>query len=278
MPTLINNDTVEVLLEEIKEKLKEFSKTKNVVQYYWKAGVYTEKLLRYCLTEEELSLPIDIRKVAEVLGIQIEEVNINEFSNENVKRLNHKIAQLSVQKNYFTGEREAIIYADKFVPLSSKRYAIANEIVQYILHEREEEIYESYFVMPMCPVKIDELVTEIFAIFLLIPLRCFLNEFYEYVTYRNAEQKIPISTEEWIKYLSERAGVSEYYVAYGYQYLRSAAYWIGRALEIEQGEDSNMTEEEKKQNTVPLGDRKEIVKWLNGEKFDLYKEWIFQSE
>lgn len=278
MPTLNNDDTVEVLLKEIKEKLKDFSKTKNVVQYYWKAGVYTEKLLKYCLKEEEISLPVDIRKVAETLGIQIEEVNITEFSNENVKRLNHKIAQLSVQKNFFTGEREAIIYADKFVPLSSKRYAIANEIVQYIFHEEDDEIYESYFVMPMCPVRMDELVTEIFAIFLLIPLRCFLDEFYEYVTYRNEGQKIPISTEEWIKYLSERAGVSEYYVAYGYQYLRSAAYWIYRAWEIEREENITMTEEKEKYIVVPQVDRKEIIKWINKEKFDLYKKWIFQSE
>ena len=126
--------------------------------------------------------------------------------------------------------------------------------------------------MKMCPTKSDALVTEIFSIFLLIPMRNFLQEFYDYVKYRIKEQNIPISTEEWIKYLSEKAGVSEYYVAYGYQYLRSVAYWIYQAWELkdtpEKLTEINMSEE----------DQQEICSWISEEDFSELKKWIFQNE
>lgn len=86
------------------------------------------------------------------------------------------------------------------------------------------------------------------------------------------EQNIPISTEEWIKYLSEKAGVSEYYVAYGYQYLRSVAYWIYQAWDLkntpEKLAEINMTEE----------DQQEICKWISEKDFSKLKDWIFQNE
>ena len=124
--------------------------------------------------------------------------------------------------------------------------------------------------MPMCPVKIDELITDIFSIFLLIPMKNFLEEFYEYVSYRSKEQKIPISTEEWIKYLAERAGVSEYYVAYGYQYLRSSAYWIYQAwtADIDTLKEIKMSKDE----------MKEIKSWISQEEFYSLKDWIYQNE
>ena len=202
----------------------------------------------------------------------IEDVNINDFSNEHIKRSNHKIAQLSVQESVFSGERETVIYVDKYVPEASKRYAITNEIVQYIFHKDDAMIYKNYFVMPMCPTKSDTLVTEIFSIFLLIPMKNFLNEFCEYVEYRTDEQNIPISTEEWIKYLSERSGVSEYYVAYGYQYLRSAAYWVYQAWEFKDNQEKlteiHMTETE----------QKSICDWMPENEFLELKKWIFQND
>ena len=270
MPTQKHNGAFKDLLNEISEKLKNIDKMKNVIVYYWQSSMYAEKLLEHCYGDEPITLPIDIRKVAKKLGMNIEEVNINDFSNENVRRSNHKIAQLSVQKNLVSGEKEVTIYADKYIPISSKRYAIANEVVQYILHINDKKIYENYFVMPMCPVKADELITDIFSIFLLIPMRSFLNEFYEYVGYRSAEQKIPISTEEWIKYLAERAGVSEYYVAYGYQYLRSSAYWIYQAwtAEPEKWEEIRMTQAEVE----------EIRNWISKEEFLKLKDLIYQNE
>ena len=97
------------LLQEISEYLSDISGVKNVMQYYWNAGIYAEKLLDLCYDKQQISFPIDISKIADKLGIVIEDVNINDFSNEHIKRSNHKIAQLSVQKNIFSREKETII-------------------------------------------------------------------------------------------------------------------------------------------------------------------------
>lgn len=185
-------------------------------------------------------------------------------------------------RGYFTTEaqrmeietRRVDLFLDSCndVPVASKRYAIANEIAQYIFHKEDKKIYKNYFVMPMCPTKSDALVAEIFSIFLLIPMRNFLQELYDYVKYRIKEQSIPISTEEWIKYLSEKTGVSEYYVANGYQYLRSVAYWIYQAWELkntpEKLAEINMTEE----------NQQEICKWISEKDFSKLKDLIFQNE
>ena len=272
MPTQRKNGELNKVLNEISEYLSDISNVENIINYYWKAGIYAEKLLKLCYGKETIVFPVDIKKITDKLGIWIEDVNINDFSNEHIKRLNHKIAQLSVQESIFSNEKEAVIYTDKYVPAASKRYAITNEIAQYIFHKDDKKIYKNYFVMPMCPTKSDALVTEIFSIFLLIPMKNFLQEFYDYVKYRIKEQNIPISTEEWIKYLSEKAGVSEYYVAYGYQYLRSVAYWIYQAWELknmpEKLAEINMTEE----------DQQEICKWISEKDFSKLKDWIFQNE
>lgn len=270
IPTIKYEKEFNDLLNEISEKLKDIVKMKNVIAYYWESSMYAEKLLKYCYGNEPITLLIDIRKVAEKLEMYIEEVNISDFLNENVRRSNHKIAQLSVQNNLISGEREVIIYVDKYIPISSKRYAIANEIAQYILHINDRKIYENYFVMPMCPVKADELIADIFSIFLLIPMRKFLDEFCQYVEYRSAEQKIPISTEEWIKYLAERAGVSEYYVAYGYQYLRNIAYWIYQAW----AEDPEKLKEAK----ITQTEAKKIKNWISEKDFHKLKYLIYQNE
>ena len=81
----------------------------------------------------------------------------------------------------------------------------------------------------MCPADIEEIVADIFAIFLLIPVRYFFVEFLEYVKCRMGEGKIPVTTESWIRYLAEISMIPDYYVAYGYQQLRYVAYWIYQA-------------------------------------------------
>ena len=83
-------------------------------------------------------------------------------------------------------------------------------------------------------------------------------------------QKIPISTEEWIKYLAERAGVPEYYVAYGYQYLRSCAFLIYQAWTA----DSEKIKEIKMTKT----ELKEIKNCISEEKFNKLKYLLYQIE
>lgn len=68
--------TMEALLEEISECLSNVSDTKNIFQYYWDIGICAEKLLNLCYDGEPVCFPVDITKIADKLGISIEDIDM----------------------------------------------------------------------------------------------------------------------------------------------------------------------------------------------------------
>lgn len=269
MPTLEYNPERKELLKEISETLKEIGQAGHIVKYYWKIGRLAEQLIIQTLGEENCVFPIDIEALVKEFGIEVEDEFMDKFQNTNVRALNRKIGQLVIRKDSYTGEKSVIIHIDNKVPPSSRRYAIANEFVHYLLHYDEDRYYENYFIMPICPVKMEEIAADIFSVFLLIPMRQFVVEFAQYVEYRVNTQKVPISTEEWMRYLSERAVLSDYYVAYGYQYLRGIGYWVYQAY--------NAAEEQMKEIAMDEEEKKEIIEWMDGYYTKERSQWIFQA-
>ncbi|NBH99693.1 ImmA/IrrE family metallo-endopeptidase [Anaerotruncus sp. 1XD22-93] len=244
------------LLQEIKSfligELKEnISKAQSPIKYYWEASRRADKIIQTVLGET-VRFPVDIKLLAEKMGVQVEEDDLNEFSSW--KCMNRKIGQLEIGENSFSSRKVRAIFVDKKAPPSSQRYAIAHELVHYIIHYSDRDYYEAYCTMPMCPEDIEEVVADIFAIFLLIPVRYFFVEFLEYVKRKTDEGKIPVTTESWIRYLAERSMISDYYVAYGYQQLRYVAYWIYQAW----SDESTLGTIGTNQNVMADEDRKQI--------------------
>lgn len=241
-------------LEEIMRKISEFLCTgleqelgfpDQSVRYYWEASRKAEKLIRATLGEEGMKFPVDIFELAQRLGVNIEEEDLNMYANAG--NLNRRIGQIVICKDFFANQKSETIYIDKMAAPASKRYALAHEIVHYIMHcDKDDDYYEDYCIMPMCPKRIEEIMADIFAIFLLLPVRLFFEEFEKYVWMRSLQGRTPVTTEAWIKYLGERALLSEYYVAYGYQQLRYVGYWICQAWhDEEKNEEVKMTEKER---------------------------------
>lgn len=240
-------------LKKIKDFLKdglkgEIEEPKALIKYYWEASLRAEQLIMMVFGKDG-RFPIDIETLAERLGVRVVLEDLNEFSGW--RSMNRKIGQIEIGENLFTGEKMNMIYIDKGVPPFSKRYAIAHELAHYIMHYDDVDYYEDYCIMPMCPKNVEEIVADIFATFLLIPVRYFFEEFLFYVKQRRDEGKGPVTTEKWIQYLAERSMISEYYVAYGYQQLRYVAYWIYRAwneneVENEIEKEIEMTPDERK--------------------------------
>ena len=259
-----HNQGVDELANNISKSLSSMKNSGGVIHYYWTLGNYAEELIKMKLGNEGSNMPVDIESLAKNMDIEIRDKRLNSYlmqniwngdvtyieEIQNVKALNRRIGQLAIRKDSYTNEVEKIIYTDESVPISAKRYAIANEITNYLLYlgeNRDNETYDNYSIMPMCPTKLEELTIDIFSVFLLIPISQFFKTFKEFSDKCSEEQNVPIGTEEWIKYLSERAGISEYYTACGYQYLRSVAYWIYRAhcVEEEYTEKNTSKDEEK---------------------------------
>ena len=170
--------------------------------------------------KDEVSFPVDVKAVAEHLEIRISCIPMADLSNENIRRVNSKIMQLSIFKNPISGKREVELNVDSGIPLESKRYAIAYGIAEYILHPDEKDLFVTYEVMPLSPKNESVLSAEILALFLLMPTDIVLADLQEYLKEREAHNSLPVSSEEWIKYLSERTGVTEYHAILGYQYVR----------------------------------------------------------
>lgn len=264
------NDELYTLLNKISVSLSSCFNKKSIASCCWCSNIYAEKLLEYCYGDEPLSLPINLNKIENKLKIFTGQVDMKDFSNDNIKRPNRKVSQLLIEKNPITQENEVIIYVDKNIPTLQKRYAVTNEIAKYILHINDKKIYENYFVMPMLPANSYDLIADIFSIFLLVPMKLFLDEFYEYVKYRSDTKKSPISTEECIKYIAEKFGMPEYYAILGYQYLRNCAYWIYQAWTA----DSEKIKEIKMTKT----ELKEIRNCISEEKFNKLKYLLYQIE
>lgn len=240
---------------------------KNSISYYCELGFQAEKLLKTVLGEDGCVMPVDIELLARKLGLQVKDKRLNPYleqvyysENEVFERggyaakvmtpINRRIGQLVIRNDVYTDSTEMIIYTDVAVPPSSKRYAIANEIAHFLVFKGEHlqddeenenkkfesDTFESYFIMPMCPKQMEEVILDVFATFLLIPIEQFFREFSKFADNCRRIQDIPISTEEWIRYLSEKAILSDYYTACGYQSLRSVAYWIYQAHEADDDE------------------------------------------
>lgn len=239
----------------IKEFLKdgfegEMRNPQQLIKYYWEVSRKAEQLIRLTLGNNG-RFPVDIELLAEKLGVPIEEEDLNEFPGGKI--INRRIGQIEIGVNLFTKEKMRTIFVDKAAPPSSRRYAIAHELAHYIMHYDDWNYYEDYCIMPMCPKDIEEIVADIFAIFLLIPVKYFFVEFLEYAERKVSERGKPVTTERWIRYLAEKSMLSDYYVAYGYQQLRYVAYWIYQAwcdeddVGISSENDNVMTSEDREQ-------------------------------
>ena len=297
MENRTDNEEFRNLIQSIAKNLSDRKKMKNSISYYCELGFQAEKLLKTVLGEDGCVMPVDIELLARKLGLQVKDKRLNPYlekvyysENEVFERggyaakvmtpINRRIGQLVIRNDVYTDSTEMIIYTDVAVPPSSKRYAIANEIAHFLVFKGEHlqddeenenkkfesDTFESYFIMPMCPKQMEEVILDVFATFLLIPIEQFFREFSKFADNCRRIQDIPISTEEWIRYLSEKAILSDYYTACGYQSLRSVAYWIYQAHEAD--------DDEIKKIGMTKTERKEIKK--NTEYFDEKLKELYQ--
>ena len=269
------------LMQDIKEFLKngfkgEIQEPLQLIKYYWEVSRRADQLIRLTLGENG-RLPVDIELLAQKLGARVVVEDLNEFPGW--KSMNRRIGQVEIGNSFFTDEKMRTIFVDKKASFHSKRYAIAHEIAHYIMHYNDRDYYEDYFIMPMCPKELDEIVADIFAIFLLIPVRYFFVEFLEYVKRKMDEGGEPIATEQWIRYLAEKSVISDYYVAYGYQQLRYVAYWIYLAWhgdddkEIFNCNDDTDSETRKKMSDE---DREQVRRETEDYYTEEMGDWLFE--
>lgn len=219
----------EIMFKDLAVKISNLLNTYNnygSLHYYWLSSYYAEELIKLCFNDN-YSLPINIEDLAKKLGLTIRDRALNTFAPD--KFLTKDTSQLVIRKDSYTGEVEKTIYIDTSANIQARRNDIARQIAYYLMYygaDRHDELYHIYSVMPMCPMNSIELAIDIFSAFLLIPISQFFKVFTDYTNYRFYSENMPIATDEWIEFLSNKVGLSSYYTSCAYQYLRNAAYWI----------------------------------------------------
>lgn len=224
----MENNKVEDLIKIMSDKLE--SITKSYMEYkgmidYIEMAECTSWLLDQVFGEGKYQLPIDIEKVVRYLEIEVAEINLNDDCDENLRR-NRIVGELSIRPQIFSDGVAKRIYIDSETTLYTQRYALAHEMGHYLFNKNKMLFNDEYCTMPMLPKDAEELVADAFAVSLLIPIKVFIKEFVHYLEAERTHGNLPISTEDWLQYLSTSSRVSSHYVACGYQQLRCVAHWL----------------------------------------------------
>lgn len=165
---------------------------------------------------EEYGFPVDIESIVKELGIDVIYQPLNPILGEEERCVHKMVGTSFIRAQEPNKEPISCIWIDSESRQEERRYALAHELV-YCLINNEVEVHSSaYHLMPMLFKDMEEMIADIFAIFLLIPIPAFLVMFYDYIEVQNE----PVRTSEWLKYLSFVANVSYEEVSIGYQNIR----------------------------------------------------------
>lgn len=174
-----------------------------------KIAVKAEKLVNesYKAANKTVMFPIDITLIAANLEIEIQQENLNPVGTTNFSK------KLAVTTSTSGGVK---IIVDTSVSYMTRRYAIANGIGRYLLNESQNMLKNTYAI-PLVPQSLEEIAADSIAIFLLLPITLFKDEFLRYL---NACEERPLNVDEWLTHLSNVSQVTPFNLAIGYQQMK----------------------------------------------------------
>lgn len=214
----LENDIVTmkgIVIEDLCEELRKISKRKYLGKEYLTICASVLEIIEKYFGED-YDFPMDIEKLASMLGAQIIYQPLNRvIDSEDVQ--NHRVVGRNLKRvNRITNEQISNILIDSESGRSEQRYALTHELAHFLIHYNERLYNNAYCIMPMLFKNMEEMVADVFSTFMLFPVPIFLKEFVAYI----GEQPLPVETSEWLKYLSIVAEVPYEYVAIGYQNIR----------------------------------------------------------
>lgn len=194
-------------------------------------GICYEKL-RECYQKRKITLPIDIEMVAREMDIQIEYDNLNFVNADPIDR---NIAQLRYERKGESIIQKIVldnsVSKKKAGSLSNlEKYAVAYELGKTIVREEMPDADSNLFMLnlksrpyalPRLSAQLENFEYEMCAIFLLLPMDLFLEEFDSYI---EEIEEHPILMDDWIEHLSGKAEIPNYQLINGYQYIKFIAY------------------------------------------------------
>ena len=243
------------LIVRIGNKLKNISQEGKIGENYLVICAMALELIEKTLGEE-YDFPIDVNTIAEKIDIHVLYQPLNSVGQNG--RLHKMVGKLVKKKSVVTQNSICGILIDEESNRETQRYSLAHELAHYLIGREEEKIDNEYHIMPMLFKDMEEMVADIFAIFLLIPIPKFLREFLWYI----GEDNVPVETSEWLKYLGRVTEVPYEDVAIGYQNIR---YVCGLVYEIKQGKHPMSLQQDQEVEAIVKRQVDKVIKCLGEE-------------
>lgn len=198
-------------------------------------------ILKSCCGKEDLAFPIDIKKIAQAREIELAYENLNfggaEEIDLNIAQLRYDLSREGkvVRKIYVDNSQNESYLGETSESYSNlQKYAIAYELGKTIVKEESDQEIANMtrgemrrrnmesvpYSLPKLYARQENFEYEMCAIFLLLPLELFFEEFYLYLNFRTIS---PVYMERWIKHLSEKTEIPNYQLINGYQYIKFCA-------------------------------------------------------
>lgn len=179
----------------------------NLTQVYSEIASYTADLVQQAYGEKCMEFPINIELVARELGITISRRSLNLDAEGRFSRI---LGKISIRNG------KATIEVDSNVSYKTRRYATAHAIGRYLLNGGRN-MFESTYAIPLIPQGLDEIMADVAALFLLLPIDVFQKEF---TAYLEECRDYPLDVDAWLQYLSDTSQISLFNLSIGYQQLK----------------------------------------------------------
>lgn len=160
----------------------------------------------------------DIKSLIALCGIEVIEKSLTVYSNQ----FYYKMFGYLDYYDYINGQYQWKMYVNKTMNSRIRRYSMAHELAYFLLKEDkcEKNAFTRYYVYPFFSKNLEEQLSDIIASFLLMPLDLSMEIMKEYL---DQHQDKEIDVFEWIQYLGDKMGLSNYHAAMCYQNIRYLA-------------------------------------------------------
>lgn len=197
-----------VKIEEF-QSLKLNDEVKETAKIYSKVAAVAEKLVNssYEAEGKKVEFPIDMNLITKYLGMKVEKGNLNDEKTERFSRI------LGVITSH-NGSASVVI--DNGVSYKTQRYAIANAVGRYLLNQ-SKPILKCNYAIPLIPQSLEEISADVIALFLLLPVKCFKEEFLHYL---EKCENHPMDVDDWLRHLENVSQISLFNLSIGYQQMK----------------------------------------------------------
>ena len=182
---------------------------------YLKVAKVAEKLVEasYARASDEKTIdckyefPIDIELIARYLEMTIEKKKLNKEEPRSFSRI---LGIITSQ------DGRTVVVIDNEASYKMQRYTIANAIGRFLLNQTETSLKCSYEI-PLIPQSLEEIAADVIALFLLLPMKAFKDEFLHYLEGCGDQ---PFDVDAWMVHLGNKSQVTQFNLAIGYQHMK----------------------------------------------------------